>query len=151
MTTPPLASPIVTTPAEGPTVRAFGAEVTFHVTSEQSAGQYNLATIITPPGGGPPAHCHTREDECFVVQEGRMSFLVNGEWREVETGAMVYLPKNIPHTFRNIGDTPSRMLFSSIPGGFDHFFIRCEKEFHPGPPDMARIVAISAEFGISYL
>jgi mannose-6-phosphate isomerase-like protein (cupin superfamily) len=37
---------------------------------------------ITPPGGGPPPHYHLNEDETFHVLEGRIAFLLNGEWNE---------------------------------------------------------------------
>jgi len=111
-----------------------------------------LATIIAPPGQGPPPHYHENEDECFVVQEGRMSFFIDGQWREVEPGTMVFAPKRSVHTLKNVGDTPARVLCSAAPSGFEIFFAKCEKEFQkPGGPDMARIAEISAEHGIHYV
>ncbi len=81
-----------------------------------------------------------------------MSFLVDGQWKEVAPGTVVFAPKMSVHTLKNVGDTPARTLMYATPSGFDIFFARCEKEFQkPGGPDMARILAISAEHGIHYV
>jgi len=43
------------------------------------------------------------------------------------------------------------MLIHTAPSGFETFFARCAEEFaKPNPPDMSRIVEISAEHGIHY-
>jgi quercetin dioxygenase-like cupin family protein len=144
--------PFCVAPGEGRSVRAFGSEVVFHLTGEQTGGRYLLATIIAPPGDGPPLHFHENEDECFVVQEGRMSFYIDGQWREVEPGTMVFAPRMSVHSLKNVGDQPARVLFSASPAGFEVFFAKCEKEFQkPGGPDMKRVVEISAEHGIHYV
>lgn len=104
------------------------------------------------PGGGPPLHFHEHEDELFIVHEGRVSFLLEGRWREFGPGAVVFAPRRVPHTFRNTGDRPARMHILTTPGGFENFFLACAAEFaRPGAPDMNRILAISAEHGIRFL
>ena len=152
-TSSPHAIPFVVGPREGKVVRAFGAELTFHLTGEHTGGRNMLATIVAPVGDpGPTPHYHENEDECFLVQEGRMSFFIGGQWQEVATGTMVFAPKLSVHTLRNIGDTPARILVSASPAGFEDFFAKCGEEFQkPGGPDMARILEISAEHGIHYV
>ncbi len=133
-------------------IRAFGDEVIMHLEGTETGGTVSLWTNITPPGGGPPPHYHLNEDEWFVVQEGRVSFLVEGEWQEVPVGGVVFAPRGSVHTFRNTGDEPLRMLISTSPAGFETFFSRCAEEFDkPGGPDMERIVEISAEHGIHFV
>lgn len=130
---------------------AFGDRVTFHLTGEDTGGAYCLFTLIAPPGGGPPPHRHDREDEWFLVEEGRAEFLKNGEWVEVPTGSAVFAPKGTVHSFRNVGETPLRLLIQTAPAGFERFFAAMADEFErEGGPDMERVVSISAEFGISY-
>jgi quercetin dioxygenase-like cupin family protein len=144
--------PLVVPPGQGRVVRAFGSELTFHLTGEQTEGRQMLATILAPPGDGPPPHYHENEDETFLVQEGRMSFFLDGHWREVEPGTIVFAPKMSVHTLKNVGTTPARVLVSASPSGFEVFFARCAEEFaKPGGPDMARIVEISTEHGIHYV
>ncbi|MBA2432631.1 MAG: cupin domain-containing protein [Chthoniobacterales bacterium] len=145
---PPFSAPA----SEARVLRAFGEEVILHLDSESTGGTLNLWTEITPPGGGPPPHYHEREDEWFLVQEGRVSFLGNGEWQEFGPGAVIFTPRGNVHAFKNVGTTPSRMLLSTTPGGFDKFFGRCEEEFaRRGGPEMERVVAIAAEHGIHFI
>ena len=109
-------------------------------------------TEITPPGGGPPPHYHLNEDETFHVIEGRVAFLLNGDWNEVGSGGTAFMPRGIVHTFKNVGDQPSRMLNMTTPSGFEKFFARCADEFaKPGEPDMSRIVEIGVEHGIHFV
>jgi oxalate decarboxylase/phosphoglucose isomerase-like protein (cupin superfamily) len=81
-----------------------------------------------------------------------MSFYIDGQWREVDPGTMVFAPRMSVHSLKNVGDQPARVLFSASPAGFEVFFAKCEKEFQkPGAPDMKRVVEISAEHGIHYV
>ncbi len=111
-----------------------------------------MFTSVTPPGGGPPPHRHENEDEWFLVLEGRAEFFHDGKWTEVSVGGSVFMQRGTVHTFRNAGDAPLKLLIQTAPSGFETFFTRCAAEFHqPGGPDMAKIMEISAEHGISYV
>jgi uncharacterized cupin superfamily protein len=86
------------------------------------------------------------------VLEGRVAFLLNGEWREVGPGASAFMPRGVVHTFKNVGDRSSRILILTTPSGFEKFFARCADEFaKPAGPDMARIVEIGVEHGIHFV
>jgi len=37
-------------------------------------------------------------------------------------GTIVFVPRNVVHRFKNVGDTPARVLEISLPGGLDHYF-----------------------------
>jgi quercetin dioxygenase-like cupin family protein len=144
--------PAIVQPGAGQTLRAFGEEVIIRLSGAETQGRLTLWTEITPPGGGPPPHYHEREDEWFIVEEGRVGFFANGAWQELGPGGTVFMPRGLVHTFKNMGDAPSRMTISTSPSGFEIFFARCHEEFgKPGPPDMARITAISAEHGIHFV
>ncbi|HAF02916.1 MAG TPA: hypothetical protein DCG89_03840 [Spartobacteria bacterium] len=137
---------------QGRVVRAFGDEAIFHLEAQHTGGTLTMWTNITQPGGSPPPHYHVNEDEWWIVQEGRVSFLLDGKWQEVPLGAVVFSPRGCVHTFKNIGDKPSRVLIQTSPSGFEKFFTRCAEEFcKPGGPNMERIVQISAEHGIHYV
>ena len=137
--------------AEGRVLHAFGEEIMIHLDSESTGGKLNAWTELTPPRGGPPPHYHENEDEWFVVQEGRVEFFSDGEWTEFGPGSVLFMPPHHVHAFRNVGETTSRMLLMTSPGGFDRYFTRCAEEFAKGgEPDMQRIIAISAEYGIHF-
>ncbi len=59
------------------------------------------------------------------------------------------------HTFRNVGTTPSRVLFVFSPGDFERFFLEAgepaRKGFSPpeGEPDVERIVQGAARSTVS--
>jgi quercetin dioxygenase-like cupin family protein len=132
-------------------LRAFGEEVTILLDGERTDGKLTMWTGMNPPGGGPPPHYHSNEDEAFHVLEGRVAFLVNGEWHEVGPGGAAFVPRGVVHTVKNVGDQPSRMLIMTTPSGFEKFFARCAEEFaKPGGADMSRIIRIGAEHGIHF-
>lgn len=61
-------------------------------------------------------------------------------------------PRESIHTFKNVGEAPSRMLIETSPAGFKTFFARCAEEFaKPGGPDTQRINGIAVEHGIRFL
>lgn len=148
----PTAEPILIAPADGRVHRAFGEELTVKLASADTNGAFALCSELTPPGGGPPLHFHLHEDELFIVQEGRVSFCIEGRWQDVGPGGVVFAPRGSVHTFRNNTDAPCRQWILTTPAGFETFIARCAAEFaRAGGPDMARILAISAEHGIHFL
>jgi quercetin dioxygenase-like cupin family protein len=119
---------------------------------ESTGGKLTMWTEVTPPGGGPPPHYHAIEDEIFHVLEGHVAFLVNGDWQEVGPGGAAFMPRGVVHTFKNVGEQPSRMLITTTPSGIENFFARCAEEFaKTGGPDMSRIMEIGMEHGIHFL
>ena len=100
----------------------------------------------TEPGVGPPWHLHTREDEVFYIIEGTIQF-----WRGTETfvrtaGAVEVLPRGIPHTFKNVGKTRARVLFTLLPDGLEKFFeLRNQYALSP-----AEIDALAKTYGLTY-
>jgi mannose-6-phosphate isomerase-like protein (cupin superfamily) len=89
----------------------------------------------------------------FYVINGRVGFLVNDNWHEAGAGGTAFMPRGLVHTFKNVGDQPSRMLIMTMPSGIEKFFERCAEEFaKPGEPlEMARLAAIGAEHGIHFV
>jgi quercetin dioxygenase-like cupin family protein len=146
-----ISPPAIIPPENARVFRAFGEEIIFHFTGNETNNQLTMWTEITPPGGGPPPHYHVHEDEHFVVIEGRVSFFCNGQWKEIGPGGAVFMPRKIVHAFKNTGDKASRMIITTTPSGFETFFAHCEEEFaKPGGPNMERIVQLGAEYGIHF-
>ena len=55
---------------QGRTVAVVGDVYRFLATGEDTNGRYALCEAIVTPGGGPPPHVHSREEEGFYVLEG---------------------------------------------------------------------------------
>lgn len=144
--------PAVILPNTAESLQAFGDEIFVQLGGAETGGKYTVFIGVTPPGAGPPPHYHKNEDEWFFPLEGRVEFFLNGSWQEVPVGSVIFLPRGTVHTFRNCGETPLKMLTHTAPAGFEIFFERCAAEFaKPGPPDMERIIEISAEHGIHFV
>ena len=145
-------TPTIVRPGEGKDLHAFGNVLTVMLGGDQTGNQLSVMSEVTPPGGGPPPHVHHREDEIFLVIEGRISYCVNDKWMEAEPGGVVYLPRGVPHTFRNVGESPSRHWIITTPSGFEIFFSRCAAEFAKATgPDMGRIIEIFSEHGLALM
>ena len=61
------------------------------------------------PGGGPGLHRHPYE-ETFVLQEGSVTFEVDGETLEAHAGEIVVVPAGAVHRFTASGDGALRFV-----------------------------------------
>lgn len=110
----------------------------------------SMVEVTTQPGGGPPLHRHSREDEMFYVLEGRLRIWRGDETFEAGAGEALLLPRGVAHTFRNDGDVPSRMLVTMVPAGFEGFFRECsERGLTPEHADA--VVDVAARYGLEIL
>ena len=115
-------SPQVISPGEGRTVTVLGGDViTFKVTADETGGACSIFETITPPGGGPPPHVHQREDETFYVLAGEFHFQIGGASTIARAGTTLVAPRGVPHSFRNAGTVPGKLLVIISPGGFERF------------------------------
>jgi quercetin dioxygenase-like cupin family protein len=128
--------------------RVLGEQVEILISAATTGGNSMTMIQTSPPGGGPPPHMHTREDESFLVLEGEYEFLRDGQWRRVSAGDAVYGPRGVAHAFRNRGATEGRMLIFVSPGAFESYL----EEISPlsVPEDMAKLIEVSARYGISF-
>src|SRR4051794_27224184 len=107
--------PTLRQPAEGRTIALVGDVYRFLATGEDTSGKYALFEAIVSPGGGPPPHVHSREEEGFYVLEGEITFTVNGERVVAVAGTFANMPVGTPHGFRNESDRLVRMLIWVAP------------------------------------
>jgi hypothetical protein len=63
-------------------------------------------------------------------------------------GWFMTAPKGTPHSYKNIGTTPARMLTLFVPAGIENFFEDLSKLTAAGILDIDSIIAISAKQGI---
>ena len=133
-----------------------GAGDTYRVlaSGDETDGGYFLVEAVVPPGGGPPLHMQTREEEAFYILEGEVSFYgIDGE---IVAGPGTYLniPKGAKHRFRNNSATPARMLFFFTPAGIEGLFDDLGEMKQP-QGDFASVISalnlLGAKYGVSYL
>lgn len=91
-------------------------------TPATSDGQHFSIEATEPPGGGPPLHVHRTEDEFFYVIEGEITFAVGGRVLKRRAGGSVFVPRGVPHCFKNTSDEQAKLLVLFTPGDIEGFF-----------------------------
>jgi quercetin dioxygenase-like cupin family protein len=91
------------------------------VTAEQTGGKYDVIRTTIRPGGGPPPHAHSREDEMFYIVRGAFQFVFNDRAFTAGAGECVFLPRGSVHTFKNVGETAGELIVVTTPSGFAEF------------------------------
>ena len=119
-------SVVVSGPGEGRTLLVGGGDcVTYKVRSAETDGAYFCFEVATTPGFGPPLHKHAYR-ELFYVLEGTYEFTLERDGRmetiNGEAGTAVAVPPEVPHTFKNAGNAPARLLFVHQPAALEPFF-----------------------------
>jgi quercetin dioxygenase-like cupin family protein len=140
-------APVIRLPGEGTPNRAFGERL-IRIRASETAGRFALIEEPVPPGWGPPLHVHQREDEFFQVLAGTFRFRCGDAVHEGGAGTAAFLPRGVPHAFRNIGTGTGRLLVGITPGGFEGFF---EEAAAAGIVDAAAAEAIAARYGVTFL
>lgn len=97
-----------------------------------------------PRGFSPPLHVHHREDTALLVLDGRITVLVGDERRTCEAGELVWLPRDVPHTFR-VDSEVVRQLELVTPAGFEDFHVDASE------PARARAIPPASEPDIASL
>lgn len=121
-----LVGPIVRAAGEGKSVGVLGARSIFKVLSAETGGAYAILEQEIPAGHGPPLHVHRHETETFYILEGTFEFTVGDSKIPAPVGTLVAGPRDIPHTFRNVGTAPGKILLTVIPGRFSEYFIEVD-------------------------
>lgn len=152
------ATPLLRSSDHEPRLSVAGDLYAILVDSRDTAGLYAMFDALVSPGGGPPPHVHTREDEGFYVLEGEVTFTIGGARHIAGVGTLLHAPRNIPHAFRNESAKPARMLIWVTPGGFEQFFREFGPELPPGaaPPPVtdahiAKILSRAPAYGVQIL
>ncbi|WP_150236441.1 cupin domain-containing protein [Nocardiopsis quinghaiensis] len=99
--------------SEVPLLDRGGAVTTTPLVTKESAPGENRITSgmsVYPVGSGAPMHSHNC-DEHVTVLEGEAEVVVEGGVTRLSRFDTTYIPSPVPHLFRNVGDTPLRILW----------------------------------------
>ena len=140
---------------EGERTWIVGDTMTFKTTGESTGGSLLLIENLTAPGGGPPPHIHTREDEFFYVLDGTFEIRIGDEIHTLGPGGFAYAPRGTVHNFHNTAETASRILVGFTPGGIEGFFRESGRpaiDDGPAPPldedEIARTTMAAPTYGL---
>jgi quercetin dioxygenase-like cupin family protein len=147
--------PFMCGPQEGNALWHFGSLVVFKATGAETDGQYWLMELSCNRGYGSPVHVHGNEDELFHILEGEMSIEVGGQLFDATAGSSVFLPRNVPHSYKAESDTV-RALVLGTPAGYENWFVETGKPaerleipaFNPADfPDFGAVIASTEKYG----
>ncbi len=97
-------------PAEEVGPGAPGATIRWLIDDDHDgAPVYALRMVELEPGRSSPKHQHPYEHENYVV-EGVGKVLIEGEWRDLHVGDVVFMPANALHQYANAGDSTFKFL-----------------------------------------
>src|SRR5713101_8294358 len=149
-------TPTLKKPTEGRTVAVVGEVYRFLATGADTNGKYAMWEAIVPPGGGPPPHVHSREEEGFYILEGEITFHIGEELNVASAGMFANMPVGTLHSFKNESDRPAKMLISVAPAGLEQMFFEVGVPVPPGattaaPPtreDIDKLLSAAPRYGI---
>lgn len=143
---------------DGEQINAVGDRYRFLAEGGDTNGRYALWHAIVGPGGGPPLHKHSKEEEAFFVLNGELWFEADGNEVTLGPGGFVNLPRGSAHRFQNRGDEAAEMLVLVAPAGLEKMFRKTGRVVESGAPidppteeEIATLHKIAPEYGIELL
>lgn len=141
---------------EGTRVAVVGDLYRYLATGDETGGAYATMDATVPPGGGPPPHVHSREEESFFVLEGEITFRLEDETIVAGPNTFVNIPIGALHSFKNESDQPARMLLTVAPAGLEKMFLEVGKVLtspneQPQPPteeEIRKLLEVAPSYGI---
>ncbi len=148
--------PTLRKPSEGRTIAVVGDVYRFLATGEDTNGRYAMWEAIVPPGGGPPPHVHSREEEGFYILEGEITLHLGDERIVVTAGSFANMRVGTAHSFKNESNLPAKMLISVAPAGLEKMFFEVGVPVAQGattaaPPtkgEIEKLLVVAPRYGI---
>ena len=128
--------------------RFLALKVFVEIDSAESRNAVAVLRVFVPSGEGAAPHVHSREDEVHSVIRGHYRFRHGDQEIDAPAGTTVFMPKGIPHTFRNVGDTTGEHTVTFVPGGLERMFREVSAARLVMPRDRAKYAAIAATYGM---
>jgi len=135
---------------EGPKLNILGDHQQIKLTGKDTNGKFLAIYQDNPPNTQIPLHVHQNEDEVYKVLEGEVEFTVGGKKSVLKGGDTIFLPRNIPHTWKVIGTSNAKVYLDVFPAGLENMFEELNK-LPAGPPDFPKVAEICGRFGIKFV
>lgn len=134
----------------GKTLLVLGSTVELKLVGADTAGTFALFHISAPPGSHVPTHTHRREDEVFIITHGQIEVTIDGKATAIGPGATAFLPRNLPHAWKTLGDEPARFTLLVTPAGLEHYFAAISNAPGQPEPTAEQLVTKSRVFDIFF-
>ena len=88
---------------------ADGVNIRWLLTEETGAPNFSMRQFTVTPGGSTPQHAHPWEHEAYIL-EGSGTIQGGDEVETFKAGAVVFVPPDELHQFKNTGDVEMKFL-----------------------------------------
>jgi mannose-6-phosphate isomerase-like protein (cupin superfamily) len=110
-------------PTRPHTIQHHASEIRLLISTAETSDTMSMIETITAPGSGPTYHSHSREDETFYVVSGTAEIQIEKDIFLCEAGDRIFGPRNMFHTYRNVGNTALKLVIVYTSGGFEQSFM----------------------------
>jgi len=148
---------LVSQPGQAPVFAIIDSRVEVLASNAHTGGRAFIIIETSQPGGGPPLHKHTNEDEFFYILESTYKFLIDGKEFVVAAGSSLLAPAGTSHTFANMGPGIGRLLIATFPcnvsnpSTFERAFQQTDEVCLRGEFSPDTIAAIFEPAGVKFL
>jgi quercetin dioxygenase-like cupin family protein len=94
-----IVTPAITTPETQHVIFFMGQPYRVRVSGKDTAGTFALMDTDAERGHGSPMHVHRHDCETFIVLDGKLLVVVDGQRYEAGAGSAAVLPAEHPHGF----------------------------------------------------
>lgn len=138
-------------PGAGKLVDLGGLGVHFKVRGERTGGAFAVVEHPVSPATIVEPHVHQHEDELSFVLEGTVWARVGEQEMELTAGSYLWKPREVLHTFWNVGPEPARILETISPAGFENFFEELADLLQqPAPPADDVVDGLCDRYGLTF-
>ena len=135
---------------EGRKLNILGDQQLIKLTGKDTDGKFTVILQDNPPNTQIPMHIHKNEDELYRVIEGEVEFTVDGKTTLLNGGDSIFLPRNIPHTWKVVGTNNATVDLTIFPSGLETMFEELNN-LPAGPPDFLKVGEICERYGIDFV
>jgi quercetin dioxygenase-like cupin family protein len=136
---------------DGRTVRnPIAGTIEFKARAQQTAGVVSAFESAPAPGEGPPLHIHKDDNEVLVFLDALFRLKTDDVVQEAPSGSFAFIPRGVPHTWQNIGESPGRLLFMFLPGavGMEQFFEQFALDVTNAPSPTEKFATLAEAAGM---
>lgn len=104
---------IVLSPGQGAPAPKRSSSIKLH--GEETGGSIMAFEETIPAGGKSTFHLHHHSDEVAYVLGGEITFKIGDEVMVRGAGTCAFMPREVPHAWKNTGAETGRVLFLYTP------------------------------------
>jgi quercetin dioxygenase-like cupin family protein len=134
------------TSIEGSPVHLVLGEALRPLLTNEMGSSIEVFDTSGPRDTGPPPHRHPWE-EIYVVLDGQLEVLVEGETHTLTKGGLAHVPAGAEHAYRSLTEVHFLTIVST--GNAARFFAQLADEVEMSPPDIPGIVRVAAGHGVT--